>query len=57
MNIFFPDGFEQYLAIETAGGATWHPNGDKIAFIYNQPGHFQIFDVNVKENHTFGQPE
>ncbi|MGV9170139.1 MAG: S9 family peptidase [Promethearchaeia archaeon] len=34
--------FERYLAIETAGGATWHPEQNKIAFTYNAPGFYQI---------------
>jgi len=43
------EGFEQYLAIETAGGPTWHPEKDEIAFVYNAPGYFQVFSVPVKQ--------
>ncbi|MFW9856292.1 MAG: prolyl oligopeptidase family serine peptidase [Candidatus Thorarchaeota archaeon] len=41
-------GFERYLAIETAGGAAWHPSQQKIAFVYDAPGHFQVFSVEIK---------
>ncbi|MHA2174820.1 MAG: alpha/beta fold hydrolase [Candidatus Hodarchaeales archaeon] len=48
----FHDDFEHYLRIQTIGGATWHPLEDKIAFIYDQPGHFQIFTVPIEQNKT-----
>ncbi len=41
--------FEDYLAIETAGGATWHPNGKRIAFTSNASGHFQIYTCEVSK--------
>ncbi|MFW9968507.1 MAG: S9 family peptidase, partial [Candidatus Thorarchaeota archaeon] len=44
--------FEKYLAIETAGGPSWHPNGSKIAFTYDAPGLFQIYTVDIEKNKT-----
>ncbi|MFX0013851.1 MAG: S9 family peptidase [Promethearchaeota archaeon] len=44
--------FKQYLAIETAGGATWHPNCRDIAFVYDNPGYFQIFTVAIQPQKT-----
>ena len=41
-----------YLAIETAGGADWHPIERKLVFAYNAPGLFQIFETKVKEGVT-----
>ena len=41
--------FENYLAVETAGGATWHPNGNRIAFISNATGLFQIYTCEIKK--------
>ncbi len=40
--------FEDYLAIETAGGATWHLNGKRIAFTSNATGLFQIYTCEIK---------
>ncbi|MFO7835213.1 MAG: S9 family peptidase [Candidatus Thorarchaeota archaeon] len=40
-------GFERYLAVETAGGAVWHPENNKIAFTYNAPGVYQIYTVGI----------
>ncbi|UCG03891.1 MAG: S9 family peptidase [Candidatus Heimdallarchaeota archaeon] len=47
------DDFKQYLAIETAGGPTWHPNNQEIAFVYDNPGLMQIFTVPIQSEHTF----
>jgi dipeptidyl aminopeptidase/acylaminoacyl peptidase len=44
--------FDKYLAIETAGGATWHPDGKRIAFTSNVSGSFQIYTCEV----TKGKP-
>ncbi|MDH4215093.1 MAG: hypothetical protein OEV85_14345, partial [Candidatus Thorarchaeota archaeon] len=44
--------FENYLAIETAGGATWHPDGKRIAFTSNVSGYYQIYTCEV----TKGKP-
>ncbi|MFX0114989.1 MAG: prolyl oligopeptidase family serine peptidase [Candidatus Hodarchaeota archaeon] len=41
--------FERYLAIETAGGANWHPYDNKIAFGYNAPGYYQIYSVPIEK--------
>ncbi|MHA2355723.1 MAG: S9 family peptidase [Candidatus Thorarchaeota archaeon] len=46
------DDFEKYLAIETAGGPSWHPDGSKIAFAYNAPGLFQVYVVQIERNKT-----
>jgi len=40
--------FEDYLAIETAGGAAWHPDGKRIAFISNATGLFQIYTCEIE---------
>jgi dipeptidyl aminopeptidase/acylaminoacyl peptidase len=42
--------FEKYLAIETAGGPSWHPDGSKIAFAYDAPGLFQVYTVQIERN-------
>ena len=44
--------FENFLAIETAGGATWHPNGKLIAFTSNASGQFQIYSTEVSKGET-----
>lgn len=35
--------FEKYLSIEVAGGASWHPVANKVAFVYDAPGVNQIY--------------
>jgi prolyl oligopeptidase PreP (S9A serine peptidase family) len=52
MKISSQKNFERYLAIETAGGAAWHPESTKIMFVYDSPGQFQIFSVPIKTQHT-----
>ena len=42
--------FQHYLKIQTIGGATWHPTEEMIAFIYDQPGHFQVFNAPLEQN-------
>jgi len=42
--------FEEYLAVETAGGATWHPNGKRIAFTSNVTGLYQIYTCKIEKN-------
>ncbi len=42
--------FEEYLAVETAGGATWHPNGKRIAFASNVTGLYQIYTCKIEKN-------
>ncbi|MFW9974442.1 MAG: S9 family peptidase [Candidatus Thorarchaeota archaeon] len=41
--------FEDYLAVETAGGVTWHPNRKWIAFTSNVTGVYQIYTCNVEK--------
>lgn len=50
--MIFPikDGFEQYLAIEMAGGASWHPNNEQIVFVYDSPGHIHVYSVGIEEH-------
>jgi len=43
------DSFEKYLAVETAGGPTWHPNRNLIAFTSNVSGHFQVYSCEVSK--------
>ena len=40
--------FERYLAVETAGGAVWHPEKKSIAFAYNAPGFYQIYTIDIE---------
>lgn len=42
--------FEDYLAIESAGGATWHPSGKQIAFASNATGVYQIYTCDVERD-------
>jgi len=42
--------FEKYLAIELAGGPSWHPNGKLIAFASNVSGHFQVYSCKVSKS-------
>jgi len=44
--------FEDYLAVETAGGATWHPNGKRIAFTSNATGLYQIYTCEIANGKT-----
>ncbi len=44
--------FQEYLAIEIAGGATWHPNGKQIAFTSNASGQFQIYSTEISKRKT-----
>lgn len=37
------NSLERYLAIETAGGPSWHPDGKQIAFASNMTGHYQVY--------------
>ncbi len=39
--------FEDYLAIESAGGPTWHPDGKHIAFTSNASGQYQIYSTEI----------
>lgn len=45
-----PTKIEQYLAVSTAGGPSWHPDGGQIAFVYNKPGVYQIFSIKIDKN-------
>ncbi|MHA1953762.1 MAG: TolB family protein, partial [Candidatus Heimdallarchaeaceae archaeon] len=42
--------FEKYLAINTTGGARWHPEEKKIVFINDAPGNYQIFSTEIKKD-------
>ncbi|MGY5855369.1 MAG: prolyl oligopeptidase family serine peptidase, partial [Candidatus Thorarchaeota archaeon] len=44
--------FEDYLAMETAGGATWHPDGKRIAFTSNATGLYQIYACDIEKGKT-----
>ena len=44
--------FEDYLAVESAGGATWHPDGKQIAFASNATGVYQIFTCDIEKGKT-----
>ncbi len=44
--------FANYLAVETAGGPSWHPDGTKIAFVYDAPGLYQIYRVDIERHKT-----
>ena len=45
--------FIRYLSIETAGGVTWHPYGNRIAFVSNSTGHYQIYTCEVSRGVTY----
>ncbi|MCX6656572.1 MAG: prolyl oligopeptidase family serine peptidase [Candidatus Bathyarchaeota archaeon] len=40
-------GFENYLAVESAGGPSWHPKESRITFTFNSPGTYQVYLVDV----------
>lgn len=42
-----PTRLERYLAIETAGGPSWHPISDRIAYVSNVTGTFQVYTIQV----------
>lgn len=44
--------FEDFLAIELAGGASWHPDGKRIAFTSNVSGQFQIYVSEISKRKT-----
>ncbi|MFX1261734.1 MAG: S9 family peptidase [Promethearchaeota archaeon] len=44
--------FRKFLAVEAAGGASWHPDGSKIAFAYDAPGVFQVYNVPIERSKT-----
>ena len=44
--------FEDYLAVETAGGATWHPDGTRIAFTSDATGLYQIYTCDIEKGET-----
>ncbi len=43
---------KRYLAIEIAGGASWSPKSDRIAFAYNSPGSYQIYSIGIMKDLT-----
>lgn len=49
--------FTRYLSIETAGGATWHPDGNRIAFVSNSTGHYQVYTCEVSRGVTYPRKE
>ena len=44
--------FTRYLSIETSGGATWHPDEKKIAFVANSTGHYQVYTTEISRGIT-----
>ena len=49
--------FEDFLAIELAGGASWHPSGKKIAFTSNVSGYFQIYSSEILKGKTMDRKQ
>jgi len=47
--------FEDYLSVETAGGATWHPDGKRLAFTSNATGLFQIYTCEIEKGKTLSR--
>jgi dipeptidyl aminopeptidase/acylaminoacyl peptidase len=43
------DGLKRFLAIETAGGPSWHPSSSKFAFVYDAGGYFRVYSTEVDE--------
>lgn len=39
--------FDDYLAVESVGGSTWHPDGKQLAFTSNVSGQYQIYRCEV----------
>eukprot|EP01083_Nonionella_stella_P211984 765950_1 len=42
--------FKNYLAMETVGGAYFHPQQDHIVFVYNASGLYQVYECPVNPN-------
>lgn len=40
--------FDQYLSIEKAGGARWHPDGEKVVFVSDATGVFQVYETKIQ---------
>ena len=49
--------FTRYLSIETSGGATWHPDGNRIAFVANSSGHYQIYTTEISRGVTYDRKQ
>ncbi len=45
-------GPERFLAVESAGGASWHPNSSEFVFVYDAPGNFQVYHSYVDEGRS-----
>ncbi|MFX1578449.1 MAG: S9 family peptidase [Promethearchaeota archaeon] len=43
---------EDFLAVESAGGPTWHPDGKRIAFTSNVTGVYQIYTCAIEKGKT-----
>jgi dipeptidyl aminopeptidase/acylaminoacyl peptidase len=41
--------FEQYLSVEKAGGARWHPDGKRLVFTSDATGTFQIYETTIEQ--------
>jgi len=46
------DELNRYLSVETTGGPTWHPSGQRTAFAWNVPGSFHVFTVGIEHGKT-----
>ena len=42
--------FRNFLAIENLGGARWHPEFNRIVFVYDISGVYQVFQLEIVEN-------
>jgi dipeptidyl aminopeptidase/acylaminoacyl peptidase len=40
--------FEQFLSVEKAGGARWHPDGKRLVFTSDATGTFQVYETAVE---------
>lgn len=47
--------FEDYLSVEIAGGATWHPDGKRLAFTSNATGLLQIYACEIENGKTLSR--
>ncbi len=43
------DDSKKFLAVETAGGPSWHPNSSKIAFVHDTEGYYQVYVAEIDE--------
>ncbi|MHA2424232.1 MAG: S9 family peptidase [Candidatus Thorarchaeota archaeon] len=43
------DEVKRYLSVQIAGGASWHPQQDRIVFVHDNPGVNQVYITDIEE--------